>query len=257
MEFGPQAMVFDLDGVITFTARVHAAAWKELFDEYLKQRSAHLGEPFRAFDIEQDYLSFVDGKPRYEGVASFLASRGITIPYGSPSDPPGVETVCGLGNKKDKLFTEKVRETGVDVDEDAVRLVRELRQSGVRVGLASSSRNAVPILQKVGIDSLFDKIVDGVVSDRLHLKGKPAPDIFLSCLRELTGDGDPRRSGIVEDAISGVEAGARGKFGLVLGVDRSNTGALARNGANWVVHDFANINAQQVIAFFADRARVA
>lgn len=257
MQFGPQAMVFDLDGVITFTARVHAAAWKELFDGYLKQRSTRLGEPFRPFDIEHDYLSFVDGKPRYEGVASFLASRGITIPYGSPSDPPEAETVCGLGNRKDNLFTQKVRETGVDVDEDAVRLVRELRDSGVRVGLASSSRNAVPILRKVGIDTLFEKIVDGVVSDRLQLKGKPAPDIFLSCLNELTGGGDPRRSGIVEDAISGVEAGRRGGFGLVMGVDRHNTGALARNGANWVVQDFSKVTAQALMNFFAERARVA
>jgi HAD superfamily hydrolase (TIGR01509 family) len=257
MHFGPEAMVFDLDGVITFTARVHAAAWKELFDQYLKHRSAQFGEPFRPFDIEQDYLSYVDGKPRYEGVASFLASRGIAIPYGSPSDPPGAETICGLGNRKDNLFTQKVRETGVDVDTEAVRLVRELRDSGVRVGLASSSRNAVPILQRVGIDNLFDKIVDGVVSDRLQLKGKPAPDIFLRCLTELTGDGDPRLSGIVEDAISGVEAGSCGGFGLVLGVDRHNTGALARNGANWVVQDFSNISAQKIMTFFVDRARVA
>jgi HAD superfamily hydrolase (TIGR01509 family) len=250
-------MVFDLDGVITFTARVHAAAWKELFDQYLQERSARFGEPFRPFDIEHDYLSFVDGKPRYEGVASFLASRGITIPYGSPSDPPGTETVCGLGNRKDNLFRQKVQESGVDVDNEAVRLVRELRDSGVRVGLASSSRNAVPILQRVGLDTLFEKIVDGVVSDRLQLKGKPQPDIFLRCLTELTGDDDPRRSGIVEDAISGVEAGRRGDFGLVLGVDRHNTGALALHGANWVIHDFSNVTAQQVMTFFTNRARVA
>jgi HAD superfamily hydrolase (TIGR01509 family) len=256
MRYGPQAMVFDLDGVITFTARVHAAAWKQLFDEYLQQRSARTGEPFRPF-TEEDYLSYVDGKPRYEGVASFLGSRGITIPYGSPSDAPGAETVCGLGNRKDNLFTEKVRETGVDVDSDAVRLVRELREQGVRVGLASSSRNAVPILRRAGIDDLFEKIVDGVVSDRLQLRGKPAPDIFLHCLTELTGDGDPRHSGIVEDAISGVEAGSRGGFGLVLGVDRRNTGALARSGANWVVSDFKAITADQLLRFFADRARVA
>lgn len=257
MNSGPQAMVFDLDGVITFTARVHAAAWKELFDQYLQKRSGQVGEPFRQFDIEHDYLTYVDGKPRYEGVASFLASRGIMIPTGQPSDPPEAETICGLGNRKDKLFTEKVRENGVDVDREAVRLVRELRDEGVRVGLASSSRNAVPILDRVEITGLFDRIVDGVVSDRLQLRGKPAPDIFLQCLGDLIAGADPRQSGIVEDAISGVEAGSRGAFGLVLGVDRRNTGALARNGANWVVHDFSNVTAQQVMRFFAERARVA
>ncbi len=256
MRYGPEAMVFDLDGVITFTARVHAAAWKQLFDEYLRERSRRFEETFREFTPD-DYLTYVDGKPRYEGVASFLASRGITIPYGSASDVPGIETVCGLGNRKDNLFTQKIRETGVDVDADAVRLVRELRDRGVLVGLASSSRNAVPILDQAGITSLFDQIVDGVVSDRLHLPGKPAPDIFLQCLGRLTGDGDPRRSGIVEDAISGVEAGRNGGFGLVLGVDRRETGALARSGANWVINDFAQVTAEQIVDFFADRARVA
>ena len=257
MRFGPEAMVFDLDGVITFTARVHAAAWKQLFDEYLKRRSEQLGEAFRPFDIEHDYLTYVDGKPRYEGVASFLASRGITMPYGNPSDLPDAETVCGLGNRKDALFTQKVQQNGVEVDGDAVRFVRELRERGVRVGLASSSRNAVPILQRVGILDLFERVVDGVVSDRLHLRGKPEPDIFLRCLAELVPGGDPRYSGIVEDAISGVEAGQRGGFSLVLGVDRRNTGALARNGANWSIPDFKHITAEQVMEFFADRARVA
>lgn len=257
MRFGPEAMVFDLDGVITFTARVHAAAWKQLFDDYLKRRSAQLGEPFRPFDIEQDYLTYVDGKPRYEGVASFLASRGITIPYGRPSDPPTAETVCGLGNRKDALFTQNVQQNGVEVDTDAVRFVRELWERGVRVGLASSSRNAVPILQRVGISDLFERVVDGVVSERLHLRGKPEPDIFLRCLAELVPDGDPQHSGIVEDAISGVEAGQRGNFALVLGVDRHNTGALALNGANWVIPDFKQIRAEQIMEFFADRARVA
>ena len=256
MRYGPQAMVFDLDGVITFTARVHAAAWKQLFDDFLRKRSGQFGEPFRPFD-EQDYLSYVDGKPRYDGVASFLASRGITIPYGSPSDPPTAETVCGLGNRKDNLFNEKVRENGVDVDHEAVRLVRELRERGVRVGLASSSRNAVPILKRVGILELFEGIVDGVVSDRLKLRGKPEPDIFLRCLAELTGCGSPADSGIVEDAISGVEAGQRGGFGLVLGVDRHNGGALGRHGATWVIRDFSGISAEQIMRFFADRARVA
>jgi HAD superfamily hydrolase (TIGR01509 family) len=257
MNHGPEAMIFDLDGVITLTARVHAEAWKQLFDEFLQKRASRLHESFREFTIEGDYLAYVDGKPRYDGVASFLASRGISIPYGSPSDSPTAETICGLGNRKDNLFTKKVREDGVDVDQDAVRFVRELRDRDVRIGLASSSRNAVPIVERVGIRDLFDEIVDGVVSERLHLRGKPEPDIFLQCLSQLTSPADPRKAGIAEDAISGVMAGYRGQFALVLGVDRRHGGALAANGANLVINDFANITADQVIAFFADAARVA
>ncbi|HUI84861.1 MAG TPA: HAD-IA family hydrolase [Candidatus Binatia bacterium] len=256
MENGPQAIIFDLDGVITFTARVHAAAWKQLFDEFLKARALRRGEPFHEFTAS-DYLSYVDGKPRYEGVASFLASREISIPWGSPSDPPVAETVCGLGNRKDDLFTAKIREVGVDVDHDAVRFVCELRDRGIRVGLASSSRNAVPILEQAGIRNLFNEIVDGVVSDHLHLRGKPEPDIFLQCLSQLTSSADPRRSGIVEDAIAGVMAGQRGGFALVLGVDRNKSGALASHGANWVISDFRNISADQVMKFLADAARAA
>lgn len=252
-----EAMIFDLDGVITFTARVHAAAWKELFDQFLKERDVQSYEPFREFTVEGDYLTYVDGKPRYDGVASFLASRGISLPYGNKSDPPTAETVCGLGNRKDDLFTKKIREVGVDVDHDAVRFVRELRNRGIRVGLASSSRNAVPIVEEAGIRNLFDEIVDGVVSDRLHLRGKPEPDIFLQCLSQLTSSADPLKAGIAEDAISGVMAGRRGQFALVLGVDRNKSGALARNGANLVVNDFSKITADEVLRFFADRARAA
>lgn len=257
MNDGPEAMIFDLDGVITFTARVHAAAWKQLFDEFLKERALRLHEAFREFTIEGDYVNYVDGKPRYDGVASFLASRGISIPYGSPSDPPTAETVCGLGNRKDNLFTEKIREIGVDVDRDAVRLVQELRDRGVAIGLASSSRNAVPIVEQAGIRHLFDAIVDGVVSDRLQLRGKPEPDIFLECLAQLRSAPDPLKAGIVEDAISGVTAGQRGRFALVLGVDRNAKGELAHNGANWVIHDFAGVTADQVFEFFAQLVRVA
>ena len=256
MQYGPDAMVFDLDGVITFTARVHAAAWKELFDGFLAERAARFHEPFREFTM-QDYLNYVDGKPRYDGVASFLASRDISIPYGKPSDPASAETVCGLGNRKDNLFTNKVREQGVDVDHEAVRFVRELRDHGVRIGLASSSRNAVPIVQQAGIRNLFDGIVDGVVSDNLKLRGKPEPDIFLQCLAQLIPHANPSRAGIAEDAIAGVAAGRKGRFGLVLGVDRSNSGTLSANGANWVINDFSRITADQVIAFFADRTRAA
>jgi HAD superfamily hydrolase (TIGR01509 family) len=257
MKNGLEAMIFDLDGVITFTARVHAAAWKELFDGFLKDRSARLHEPFHEFTVEGDYLTYVDGKPRYDGVASFLSSRQITIPYGSPADPPTAETVCGLGNRKDNLFTQKVREVGVNVDHQAVRFVKDLRNLGIRIGLASSSRNAVPIVEQAGIRNLFDEVIDGVVSDRLHLRGKPEPDIFLQCLSQLTSAADPLKAGIVEDAVAGVMAGHRGRFALVLGVDRKKSGALARNGANWVIDDFSGITADQVLSFFADRARAA
>jgi len=254
---GPDAMIFDLDGVITFTARVHDAAWKELFDSYLKQRSERSGEPFVPFDPDKDYHTYIDGKPRYDGVASFLNSRGIHLPFGTPGDAPTQETVAGLGNRKNDLFNDKVRELGVDVDWEAVRVVRELRDRGVRVGLASSSKNAVPILEKVGILQLFEAVVDGRVSERLHLRGKPAPDIFVECLSELVAKPDPARAGIVEDAIAGVEAGSNGGFALVLGVDRNNTGELARHGANWVIHDFREITADQIIAFFEAREQVA
>lgn len=256
MSNGPDAMVFDLDGVITFTARVHAAAWKELFDSYLKQRAKRLGEPFVPFDSTADYLQYVDGKPRYDGVASFLASRGIHLPYGGVDDPPNAETVMSLGNRKDELFKRKVEEIGVDYDHEAVRFVRELRDHGVHVGIASSSKNAIPILKKCGILNLFEFLVDGNLSEERHLKGKPAPDIFLACLAELVPSPDPARAGIAEDAIAGVEAGHNGGFGLVLGVDR--TGApLGRSGANWVIKDFREINAAGVAAFFAQRVKVA
>lgn len=250
-------MVFDLDGVITFTARVHAAAWKELFDSYLAERAARLGTPFVPFDSEKDYLQYVDGKPRYDGVASFLASRGIHIPFGHADDPPTSETVTALGNRKDEAFRKKVDELGVDYDPEAIRFVQDLRDHDIRVGIASSSKNAVPILKRCGILSLFEAVVDGNVSDERHLHGKPAPDIFLACLSELVAAPDPQRAGIAEDAIAGVEAGRNGHFALVLGVDRSNSGALGRNGANWAIRDFHDMTAEKVIQFFTAREQVA
>jgi HAD superfamily hydrolase (TIGR01509 family) len=227
-----------------------------LFDQVLRARAVRFQEPFREFTLD-DYLTYVDGKPRYDGVSSFLAARGITLPYGGPSDSSSAETICGIGNRKDEMFMKKVHELGVEVDQDALRFVRELRNRGILVGLASSSRNAVPILDRAGIRNMFVAIVDGVVSDRLHLRGKPEPDIFLQCLAQLTAHSDPAHAGIVEDAIAGVQAGQRGGFGLVLGVDRTNSGVLARNGANWVIHDFHNIAAEEVSTFFQNRARAA
>jgi alpha,alpha-trehalase len=254
---GPDAAVFDLDGVITLTARVHAAAWKQLFDEYLRSREQRYGEAFREFDMEGDYRAYVDGRPRYQGVQTFLESRGIKLPFGTPADPPESETVCGLGNRKNALFVAKTQEMGVDVDHEAVRFVRELRERGVRVGLASSSKNAAPILERVGLLDLFEARVDGLLSEHLALRGKPQPEIFLKCL-ELLGGNDARRAMVVEDAISGVEAGRRGGFGLVLGIDRTDEAAsLREHGADWVIEDFREISADKVAEYFRARARVA
>ncbi len=251
----PEAAVFDLDGVVTFTARVHAAAWKELFDEYLRSRERRFGEPFRPFDGDADYRAYVDGRARYDGISAFLDARGIHLPYGSPSDSPDRETICGLANRKNKLFLRKTAEMGVEVDPAAVRFIRELRSREVRVGLASSSKNAVPILQGVHLLDLFEAIVDGVVSERLHLAGKPRPDIFLKCF-ELLGGRDPRRGMIIEDAISGVQAGRNGGFGLVLGIDRvGEAEALREHGATWVITDFSQISADKVADYFQSRLR--
>jgi HAD superfamily hydrolase (TIGR01509 family) len=252
----PQAAIFDLDGVITFTARVHAAAWKELFDDYLRNRTKQTGQAFVPFD-ELDYQRYVDGKPRLDGVVSFLTSRKINIPLGSPSDPSGALTAWGLGNRKNELFQQELEETGVDVDEDAVRLVRELRGCGLLVGLASSSKNTPRILEKSNLAHLFGAVVDGNVSERLGLKGKPEPDIFLHCLQELNSSASPHDAVLVEDAISGVEAGCRGDFGLVIGVDRKGTGELLSHGADWVVRGFENVTADQVLDTFARRIRAA
>jgi trehalose 6-phosphate phosphatase len=255
---GFDAAVFDLDGVITFTAGIHAAAWKQLFDDYMRSRQKRFGEAFRPFDSDADYCAYVDGKPRYDGVAAFLASRGIHLEQGSATDSPDRETVCGLGNRKNDLFNAKVEELGVDVDEDAVRFVRELRDCGVHVGLASSSKNAISILRRVGLLDLFDAIVDGVFSEQRGSRGKPEPDIFLTCLREMNPALDPQRAIVVEDAISGVQAGARGGFGLVLGVDRGNDAQrLLQNGANWVIRSFREVDVEKLTQYFRLRKQVA
>ncbi len=252
---GPDAAVFDLDGVITFTARVHAAAWKELFDEFLRSR---FGEHFVPFDAEADYRAYVDGKPRYDGVQSFLAARGVSLPFGTPFDSPETQTVCGLGNRKNVLFAKAIQKLGVGVDHDAVRLVRELRAGGVRVGLASSSKNALPILERAGLSGLFQAVVDGILSERLGLRGKPQPDIFLKCLELLGRTILPARAVVVEDALAGVQAGRLGGFGLVLGVDRHGQSAsLLQHGAHLVIRDFREITAEGVLEYFRTKARVA
>lgn len=234
-----QAAIFDLDGVITQTAKVHASAWKEMFDDYLK---SHFGgtEKAKPFDIHSDYSRYVDGKPRYEGVKSFLASRGIDLPFGSPEDPPDKETVCGLGNRKNRIFRRKIREQGVEAFPLATGFIRKLRQSGKKTAVVSSSKNCPDILEAADLSGLFDAKVDGNDLDSSQLKGKPDPDIFLEAARRL--EADPRATIVFEDAISGIQAGKRGGFGCVIGVARKdNASALRENGADAVITDFSQV----------------
>lgn len=238
------AVIFDLDGVITNTATVHAAAWKQLFDEFLGEYSEKKSEPFRPFDKEQDYLLYVDGKPRYDGIQSFLQSRGIELPFGSPDDPPEKQTVCGLGNRKNGYFRSYLKEHGVDVFASTISVVRQLRETGFRTAVISSSKNCKPILEAARVADLFEERVDGVESEAVGLKGKPAPDIFLEAARRLGVS--PERSIVVEDAISGVEAGRDGHFGCVVGINRNKQAeALKEHGAHVVVDDLAAVNIEE------------
>jgi beta-phosphoglucomutase family hydrolase len=230
-----EAVVFDTDGVLTDTARVHAAAWRRLFDEYLTRRVSQRHEPFRAF-TEADYLRHVDGRTRYDSVAGFLASRGITLPWGDPGDPPGRETVCGLGNAKDRVFVAHLRDHGAQAFPTSVAFVRRLRAAGIRTAAVSASRNMVPVLEAAGVRDLFDVEGDGVEADRLGLAGKPDPALFLEAARRLGAP--PARAAVVEDALAGVEAGRHGRFEVVVGVDRGGqAAALAERGADMVVAD--------------------
>ena len=234
------AVIFDMDGVVTETATVHAAAWKRLFDAYLEARADATGEPFVPFDAAVDYERYVDGKNRYDGVRSFLASRRITLPEGTPDDPPGTGTVCAMGNGKDAYFLQHVREHGVRPYPSTVRIVRDLRSRGVAIGLVSASRNAEEVLTSAGVIDLFDQRVDGVVAAELDLTGKPDPATFLEAARRLGVA--PGRTAVVEDAISGVAAGRAGAFALVVGIARAGQGpALRDNGADVVVTDLAEL----------------
>ncbi|MBW6492142.1 MAG: HAD-IA family hydrolase [Lentimicrobium sp.] len=235
------AVIFDLDGVITKTALVHSTAWKKMFDDFLKQRETKHGEPFREFTHSGDYLPFVDGKPRYKGVEDFLTSRGIKIPFGDPSDSHEMETVCGLGNRKDFAFNEILKRDGVGVYESSVALIHELKKQNIRIGVASSSKNCAPVLETAGLLHLFETRVDGVVSAEMKLKGKPEPDIFTTAADNLGVSYD--KTVIVEDAVSGVQAGQKGGFGLVIGIAREeNTRELRLNGADIVVEDLGKID---------------
>ena len=235
------AVVFDMDGVVTRTAVVHSAAWKRLFDAYLARRGAREAVDYAPFDADSDYRQYVDGKARYDGVASFLLSRGIKLPWGDPSDPSEAETVCGLGNSKNAYFRNEIEQHGVRPFETTVALVRQLQEHGFGTALISASRNAEFVLGAAGVGDLFAVTVDGLVAEELGLPGKPDPAVFIEAARRLGAV--PARTAIVEDAIAGVEAGRRGKFALVIGVDRSGSDApgLLENGAHVAVLDLAEV----------------
>jgi len=234
------AVLFDLDGVLTMTMKIHASCWKRMFDAYLQDRSARFGETHQPFDSVSDYQAYVDGKLRYDGVRSFLASRRIVLPEGIPADTPDLDTVCGLGNRKDLLVREMIAGEGIEVLEGSLAVVRRVRALGLKTAVVSASKNCATILAAAGIRDLFDCIVDGMVADRLGLPGKPAPDTFLTAARDLQVA--PRRAVVVEDAISGVQAGRAGGFGLVIGIDHhGDRRVLQDNGADIVVEDLAEI----------------
>jgi trehalose 6-phosphate phosphatase len=233
---GLDAAVFDMDGVITDTARVHAAAWKRMFDAYLREVQGADAAPF----TDADYREHVDGIPRYDGVDRFLRSRGVELPWGAPSDPPEAETVCGLGNRKNALFLEEVEAQGLDPYPTTIALVDELMARGLRTAVISSSKHATMVLTGAGVIDRFEHVVSGVEAAELGLPGKPAPDVFLRAC-DLLGVA-PERSLVVEDALLGVEAGVAGGFALVIGVDRHGDGTAYRErGADLVVADLGEI----------------
>ena len=235
-----RACLFDLDGVLTQTAKVHAAAWKEMFDGYLRERAAESGERFVAFDRVGDYDEYVDGKPRYEGVRSFLDSRGIELPRGDPSDATDAETIDGLGNRKNEIVLRLIQDQGVEAYDGSIRYVRATREAGLARAVVSSSTNCRDVLAAAGIEDLFEQRIDGVVAEREHLKGKPAPDTFLAGARALGVA--PSQAAVFEDALAGVAAGRAGGFVRVVGVNRADQAdALREHGADVVVRDLAEL----------------
>ena len=235
-----EALLFDMDGVLTQTAKVHAAAWKQTFDDFLRRRAQETGTDFIAFDQVGDYDNYVDGKPREDGVRSFLQSRGIALPDGSPSDPEAAETIQGIGNAKNHRVLSLIRSQGVQPYEGSVRYVQAARDAGLRRAVVSSSTNTHDVLAAAGLEHLFDAVIDGIVARREHLRGKPAPDTFLAGARELGAE--PAHAVVFEDALAGVAAGRAGDFGFVVGVDRVGQGdALREHGADLVVSDLAEL----------------
>ena len=234
------ACLFDMDGVLTRTAEVHAAAWKQMFDEFLSRWAAEHGAQFVPFDAVADYDNYVDGRPRLDGTREFLRSRSIELPEGSPVDSPGTETVYGLSNLKNQLVLALIEERGVSVYPGSLRFLKEVRRRSLKTAVVSSSANTAEVLRAAGIEEMFDVRIDGIVADHERLQGKPAPDTYLSAASRLGVD--PRDAAVFEDALAGVEAGRAGKFGLVVGVDRvGQADALAAHGADVVVTDLAEL----------------
>ena len=234
------AVLLDLDGVVTDTASIHAACWKQMFDEYLQNRAMQRGEAFRPFDLAADYRLYVDGKPRFDGVRDFLASRDIHLPEGSLDDPSQAETVCGLGNRKNDLVNKIIEEGGVEPYEGSVKFLGQLHSQRFKIAIVTSSQNCTAVLKAVKLDHFFDVQVDGNTIHAQHLAGKPAPDTFLMAAKLLGVE--PSRAIVIEDALSGVEAGSAGSFGLVIGVARKgNAEELRHLGAHLVVNDLGEL----------------
>jgi beta-phosphoglucomutase family hydrolase len=237
---GITTCLFDLDGVLTQTAKIHAQAWKQMFDDFLREWAERTGEPFEPFDRPTDYDEYVDGKPRLDGVHSFLQSRGIDIPMGSPSDAPEEDTVHALGTRKNNLVLDLIQEQGVEPYAGSVTFVERARDQGLRRAVVSSSTNCREVLVAAGIEHLFEVRVDGTVAEREGLAGKPAPDTFLAGARAF--DAEPAEAAVFEDAQAGVQAGRAGDFGWVVGVDRTGQAeALRQRGADVVVEDLAEL----------------
>ncbi len=233
------ACLFDLDGVISRTAAVHAAAWKQAFDAFLRERD---GADFRPF-TDSDYAEYVDGRPRVDGVRTFLASRGVGLPLGAPDDPPGTATVHGLARHKNELFLERIRSGGVEAYEGTLRYIEAARADGLRTAVVSASANCRDVLRALDAEHLFDARVDGVVAAERHLPGKPHPDTFLAAARDLGVP--PGRAAVFEDALAGMDAGRAGRFGYVVGVDRvGRSAALYAHGADRVVTDLAELTGE-------------
>ena len=233
-----KALIFDLDGVITQTAKVHAEAWKRMFDDYLLQRGKQEGKVYEPLHIATDYRQYIDGIPRYDGVRNFLKSRQIVLPEGSPEDAPGSETVAGLGNLKNNYFHELIAQGGVEVYDDTIAFIKQHIAQKYRTAVISASKNCKEILAAAGLEVLFEVRVDGIVSVGLGLKGKPAPDVFIEAARQLGVP--PKESAVFEDALAGVEAGTAGGFGLVVGINRTGetTEKYVQHGADLVLEKF-------------------
>jgi beta-phosphoglucomutase family hydrolase len=247
-----QAAIFDMDGVVTNTTAAHSQAWKQMFDDYLRNRAASHQEAFVEFTHARDYLGYVDGRPRHEGVGAFLKSRGIIMPRGTPEDKLGSETMYALGNRKNAVFNEIIEREGVSVFDGTIAMIREMLERGIRVGLATSSHNAEEVLRRAGMALLFATVVDGVESARRGLKGKPEPDIFTAAAADLGVSNE--QAIVIEDAVSGVQAGSKGGFALVIGIAREgNALELQKNGADLVVRDLSETNLEQINLLVQDK----